>query len=79
MYLKTSFSSIFSTSLAIMLVAMLTTELLSSGNGESCFTYHRTFRTSSLSREDLASFAYSKINIQLKVEVTAIDKSHNPF
>ena len=75
LYLKTSFPSIFSTSLATMPVAVLPIELLSLSNGDTCFKCHRTFLISSLSGEILASLTYSKINV-LKVELIGKEKSH---
>ena len=53
--LKISFPSILSTSLAMMLVAKLPIELISSGNGDICFKYHRTFLILSWSQEILPS------------------------
>ena len=63
LYLHPYFLSIFSTSLAIMLVAILPIELLPSANGDTCFKCHRTFLMLLLSCEILASLTYSKINI----------------
>ena len=58
LYLKISFPSIFSTSLAVTLVAILPIELSSSANGDTCFKYHRTFLILSLSCEIVASLTY---------------------
>ena len=58
LYLYIIFLSIFSTSLP-----MLPIELLSLGNDDTCFKYYRAFPISPLSREILASLTYSKINI----------------
>ena len=65
-------------------VAILPIELLSLASGNLCFQYHRTFLTSSLSCEILASLTYSKINVcsclfKVKVEVRGIEESHIPL
>ena len=57
LYSKASFPSIFPTSAAVTFVAMLYIELLCLTNGDTCFKYYRTFLTSSLSCEILASLS----------------------